>query len=151
MLLEDINQVIKASPAIQVQGKMTHLQRRAWNVLLANAYNELPTAEIHSVSMQELAVKLGYDSKDQEYLKETLEALVDFTVEWNILRKDKKQEWGIASLLAEARIVDGICYYEYSHSMRQRLPQPTYLFQAQPSPPKPIQEPIRSHSMGSLF
>ena len=124
MLLEDINQVIKASPAIQVQGKMTHLQRRAWNVLLANAYNELPTAEIHSVSMQELAVKLGYDSKDQEYLKETLEALVDFTVEWNILRKDKKQEWGIASLLAEARIVDGICYYEYSHSMRQRLHNP---------------------------
>ena len=124
MLLEDINQVIKASPAIQVQGKMTHLQRRAWNVLLANAYNELPTAEIHSVSMQELAVKLGYDSKDQEYLRETLEALVDFTVEWNILRKDKKQEWGIASLLAEARIVDGICYYEYSHSMRQRLHNP---------------------------
>ena len=124
MLLEDINQVIKASPAIQVQGKMTHLQRRAWNVLLANAYNELPTAEIHSVSMQELAVKLGYDSKAQEYLKETLEALVDFTVEWNILRKDKKQEWGIASLLAEARIVDGICYYEYSHSMRQRLHNP---------------------------
>ena len=31
--------------------------------------------------MQELAVKLGYDSKDQEYLKETLEALVDFTVD----------------------------------------------------------------------
>ena len=41
MLLENINEVIKASPAIQIQGKMTHLQRRAWNILLANAYNEL--------------------------------------------------------------------------------------------------------------
>ena len=124
MNLANINQVIKASPAIQIQGKMTHLQRRAWNVLLANAYNELPEKEIHSVSMAELAAKLGFDSGNIVYLKETLEALVDFTVEWNILRKDKKQEWGIASLLAEARIVDGICYYEYSHSMRQRLHNP---------------------------
>ena len=124
MLLENINEVIKASPAIQVQGKMTHLQRRAWNVLLANAYNELPDKEIHSVSVADLSAKLGFDSKNDEYLKETLEALVDFTVEWNILGKDKKQEWGVASLLAEARIVDGICYYEYSHSMRQRLHNP---------------------------
>ena len=124
MLLENINEVIKASPAIQIQGKMTHLQRRAWNVLLANAYNELPNKEIHTVSVAELSAKLGFDSKNDEYLKETLEALVDFTVEWNILGKDKKQEWGVASLLAEARIKNGICYYEYSHSMRQRLHNP---------------------------
>ena len=51
MNLANINQVVKASPAIQVQGKMTHLQRRAWNLLLANAYNELPDKEIHSVSV----------------------------------------------------------------------------------------------------
>ena len=124
MLLENIDQVIKASPAIQIQGKMTHLQRRAWNILLANAYNELPDKEIHSVSVAELAAKLGYDSNDLDYLKETLRALRNFEVEWNILRKDKKQEWGVAGLLAEARIVDGICYYEYSPSMRQRLHNP---------------------------
>ena len=124
MLLENINQVIKASPAIQVQGKMTHLQRRAWNILLANAYNELPDKDIHSVSVAELAAKLGFDSKNEEYLKETLKSLRNCEVEWNILRKDKKQEWGVAGLLAEARIVDGICYYEYSPSMRQRLHNP---------------------------
>ena len=124
MLLGNINQVIKASPAIQIQGKMTHLQRRAWNILLANAYNELPHKEIHSVGVAELAAKLGYESNDLDYLKETLRALRNCEVEWNILRKDKKQEWGVAGLLAEARIVDGICYYEYSPSMRQRLHNP---------------------------
>ena len=124
MLLENINEVIKASPAIQIQGKMTHLQRRAWNILLANAYNELPHKEIHSVGVAELAAKLGYESNDLDYLKETLRALRNFEVQWNILRKDKKQEWGVAGLLAEARIVDGICYYEYSPSMRQRLHNP---------------------------
>ena len=55
MHLADIDEVIKASPAIQVQGKMTHLQRRTWNVLLANAYDELPNREIHRVSVAELA------------------------------------------------------------------------------------------------
>ena len=124
MLLENINEVIKASPAIQIQGKMTHLQRRAWNVLLANAYNELPDKDIHSVSLVELAAKLGFDSKNEEYLKDTLKLLRECQVEWNILRKDKKQEWGVAGLLSEARIVDGICYYEYSHTMRQKLYNP---------------------------
>ena len=124
MLLANINQVIKASPAIQIQSKMTHLQRRAWNILLANAYNELPDKEIHSVSVTDLAAKLGYDSNDLDYLKDTLKSLRNCEVEWNILRKDKKQEWGVAGLLAEARIVDGICYYEYSPSMRQRLHNP---------------------------
>ena len=47
MLLAEVDEVIKASPAIQIQGRITHLQRRAWNVLLANAYNQLPDKEIH--------------------------------------------------------------------------------------------------------
>ena len=73
--LAKINEVIKASPAIQIQSKISLLQRRAWNVLLANAYNELPTADIHRVSVVELSAKLGYNSNDLDYLKETLETL----------------------------------------------------------------------------
>ena len=122
--LSKINEVIKASPAIQVQSKMTLLQRRAWNVLLANAYDELPNTDIHSVSVVELAAKLGFNSKNEDYLKEILETLVDCKVEWNVLGKDKKQEWGIASLLAEVRIGDGICFYQYSHTLRQKLHNP---------------------------
>ena len=88
MNLATINEVIKASPAIQIQSKITHLQRRAWNVLLANAYNELPNTDIYCVSVAELSRKLGFNSHNEDYLKETLEALVDCTVEWNILGKD---------------------------------------------------------------
>ncbi len=124
MYLAEINEVIKASPAIQIQSKITHLQRRAWNVLLANAYNELPNTDVHHVSVSELARKLGYVSHDTEHLKETLEALVDCTVEWNILDKDKVEEWGVASLLAEARIKDGICTYAYPPYLRQKLHNP---------------------------
>ena len=124
MHLAEIDEVIKASPAIQIQSKITHLQRRAWNVLLANAYNELPNRDVHRVSVTELAKKLGFNSHNEDHLKETLEALVDCTVKWNILGKDKKVEWGVASLLAEARIKDGICTYAYSPYLRTRLYNP---------------------------
>ena len=124
MHLAEINEVIKASPAIQIQSKITHLQRRAWNVLLANAYDELPNKDIHRVSVTELAKSLGFNSRDYEHIKETLEALVDCTVEWNILDKDKEEEWAVASLLASARIKDGICTYGFAPHLRYKLYNP---------------------------
>ncbi|MYG00267.1 replication initiation protein [Candidatus Poribacteria bacterium] len=124
MHITEIQEVIKASPAIQIQSKITHLQRRAWNVLLANAYEELPDTDIHRISVEDLAQCLGYDSKDIDHLKDTLRALVDCTVKWNILRKDKKQEWGVAALLASAKIANGVCTYGFAPHLRHRLYNP---------------------------
>ena len=124
MNLLERNEFIKASPAIQIQGNLTHLQRRVWNILLANAYDELPNKDIHRVSIAQLAEKLGFDSKNLEHLKETLETLVDHTVEWNILGKDKKQIWGVASLLASAEIENGICTYGFAPHLRYKLYNP---------------------------
>ena len=124
MKLAEINEVIKASPAIQIQSKISLLQRRAWNVLLANAYNELPNKNIHRVSVAELAKKLGFNSHNQDYLKETLEALVDCTVKWNLLNKDNKQIWGVASLLGSAEIENGICTYSFGGHLRLKLHNP---------------------------
>ena len=124
MNLAKINEVIKASPAIQIQSRISLLQRRAWNVLLANAYNELPDKDIYSVSIVELAAKLGFGNDNREYLKEVLKSIVDCKVEWNVLGKDKEEEWGIASLLAEVRIRDGICFYQFPHTLRLKLHNP---------------------------
>ena len=124
MLLADIKEVIKASPAIQIQGQITHLQRRAWNVLLANAYNELPDKEVHRVSVAELAAKLGFDSNNEDYLKDALRELRACEVKWNILGKNNNEQWGVAGLLAEARIEDGICFYQFPYTLRLKLHNP---------------------------
>ena len=124
MHLAEINEVIKASPAIQIQSKITHLQRRAWNVLLANAYNELPNKDIHQVSVAELARKLGFNSRDFDHLKETLEALVDCKIKWNLLNKDKQEKWGVASLLSEVDIENGLCTYAFTPYLRYKLYNP---------------------------
>lgn len=118
------DEFIKASPAIQIQGNITHLQRRAWNVLLANAYDELPNKEMHRVSVVELAEKLGFNSRNQEHLKDMLKALTECIVEWNTLGKDRKQVWGVASLLASAEIENGICTYAFAPHLRLKLYNP---------------------------
>ena len=124
MNLLEREEFIKASPAIQIQGNITHLQRRAWNVLLANAYDELPNREMHRVSVVELAEKLGFNSRNQGHLKDMLKALTECTVEWNALGKDDKQVWGVAALLASAEITNGICTYAFAPHLRLKLYNP---------------------------
>ena len=124
MNLAKRNEVIKASPAIQIQSRITLLQRRAWNVLLANAYDELPDKDIHHVSVAELAAKLGFKSGNREHLKETLEALGSCQVKWNLLNKDKELKWGFANLLASAEIENGICTYAFAPHLRLKLYNP---------------------------
>ena len=124
MNLLERDEFIKASPAIQIQGNITHLQRRTWNVLLANAYDELPNKEIHHVSVVELAEKLGFNSGNQDYLKDVLKSLAECVVEWNVLGKVKDKEWGVASLLASARIKNGICTYAFAPHLRLKLYNP---------------------------
>jgi len=53
-MLKDKKEVIKHSAAIQVENRISLLERRAWNVLLANAYDELPTAETHRIAVVDL-------------------------------------------------------------------------------------------------
>ena len=76
------------------------------------------------VSVVELAAKLGYNSNDLDYLKETLEALGACQVKWNLLNKDKKEKWGFANLLASAEIENGICTYAFAPHLRHQLYNP---------------------------
>ena len=117
-------EVIKASAAVQVQNNMTLLQRRAWNILLANAYDELPTEERHHIGVHDLMRVLDFHSKNEDYLKVALEALVGCKVKWNVLDKDGTAVWGVAALLAEAVIKEGVCAYAYGPTFRKLLYNP---------------------------
>lgn len=117
--------VIKHSAAIQISNKINLLDRRAWNVLLANAFDDMAEKDEFKISINDLAQILKYDSNDIQNLKDILYKLVDTTVEWNLLGKDKQQGWGVFSLLAEAHIINGYCYYSYGARLRQRLHNPS--------------------------
>ncbi len=120
-------EVIKHSAAIQIENNMTLLQRRAWNALLYNAYNELNTKEEHQITLQYLAQLVGYDSHDMDYLKEASIAMLRCIVQYNVLGKDGSLErWGATALLAQADIQKkkGLFIYAYSPELRRRLHNP---------------------------
>ena len=117
-------EVIKHSSVIQISNKINFLERRSWNVLLANAFDDLKEKDIFEISIKKLAEILEYDSNNMEYLKNILRRLNITQIEWNILNKDKKMEWGVSTLLADARIINGKCLYSYSPFMREKLHNP---------------------------
>lgn len=88
-------EVIKHSSVIQISNKINFLERRSWNVLLANAFDDLKEKDIFEISIKKLAEILEYDSNNMEYLKNILRRLNITQIEWNILNKDKKMEWGV--------------------------------------------------------
>lgn len=118
------NQVKKHSAAIQIEGKITLLQRKTWNALLWHAYNDLSTKDIHEISVLDAMRFVGYESHDDDYFKAALEALAGCKVKWNILDKDGAPEWGFAVLLASANIKNGHCSYGFAPHLRQKLYNP---------------------------
>ena len=122
--MKDRKEVIKHSAAIQIENRITLLQRRTWNVLLANAYDGLLAEEKHKINVADLTETLGYESRNDKHLKESLKSLVGCDVEWNVLDKDGKWEWGVTTLLAEVKIRDGVCTYAYGPTLRERLYNP---------------------------
>src|SRR5262252_10461698 len=117
-------EVIKASGAIQIENNITLLQRRAWNLLLANAYDELPTQEKHRIGVTELTRGLAYSSRNDAHLKKLLKDLVATVLEWNLVGKDHTQVWGATALLAEIEIANGVCTYAFGPTLRMRLYNP---------------------------
>lgn len=117
---------IKHTAAVHVSNTLSLLQRKAANVLLKYAYRDLSFREIHQVKLSELARDLGWSktSNANEKLKDAIRTLNVTQVEWNILGKDNKHEWGVATILAEAVIKDGYCTYAYSPTMRKLQSNP---------------------------
>jgi hypothetical protein len=122
---EQKQELYKHSAAIQIENNITLLQRKAWNVLLWNAYDELPTKEVHCIPIPKLSQLIGYDSHDTGYLKEAAKAMMRCIVEYNVLGKDgKTKRWGALVLLAQADIEDGLLTYAYAPELRRRLHNP---------------------------
>lgn len=120
------SEVIKHSASVQVTNTVPLLARRLWNVLLARSYDELPDWDIrkHAVPVPELLDALDVTTRNTEHLKDLLTALTTTAIQWNVLGKDQVEEWGVAALLAEAKIRDGVVEFSYGPTLRERLHNP---------------------------
>lgn len=118
-------EIIKHSAAVQISNYTTLLQRRTWNVLLGNAYWDLPTKDRYSIAVRDLMGLLDLEeSHNDKHIKDLCLGLINIVVQWNILKKDNKIEWGASGLLASAKIENGVLTYSYSSELRERLYSP---------------------------
>ncbi|CDH45922.1 replication initiation protein [Candidatus Contendibacter odensensis] len=111
--------------AIHINNRLTLTQRKASNVLLHNAYEDLLTARVHRIRVKDLAEAIGFNTHNLDPLKEALKTLARTVLEWNILDEDGAQEeWGATTLLAQAVIKNGYCVYAYSPELCEKLYRP---------------------------
>ena len=107
------SELVKHSAAIQISNEITLLQRRAWNLLLWHAYDDLPERELHTISVADLTDALGLSTHNTAHIKNLLEGLTSSAVRWNVLGKDGRQKWGSASMLSYFEVERGVCTYGF--------------------------------------
>lgn len=111
--------------AIHINNRLTLTQRKASNVLLHNAYENLMTARVHRIRVKDLAEAIGFNTNNLDPLKEALKTLARTVLEWNILDESgAHEEWGATTLLAQAVIKNGYCIYAYSPELCEKLYRP---------------------------
>ncbi|NBJ17079.1 MAG: replication initiation protein, partial [Dehalobacter sp. 4CP] len=119
-------EVIKHSAAIQTShNKISLLQKKAWNILLANSYDNLLQKEVFEVKIKDLVDVLCFESKNEKHLKESLKTLLATVIEWNVLDKDSEQEWGATTMLSSVKIKKGTLEYSFSPHLKEKLYNPT--------------------------
>ena len=125
-MLKDKKEVIKHSAAIQVENRISLLERRAWNVLLANAYDELPppNAETHRIAVT------GTDEGPRLHQQEPSASPGDTEGPDKCDARMEHRQQGQGSLgarrqpAAEVEMEDGVCTYAFGPTLRKRLYNP---------------------------
>jgi plasmid replication initiation protein len=118
-LTEILTDVKKPVEAIQCANTFSLIQRKMYNVLLANAANNLRSDVTHRISMGTLCKLMGYDSKDYKSIKDKFRELRRMDIEWDIINEQGNKVWTNTSPLSLARVIEGkgICEYEFTASL----------------------------------
>jgi hypothetical protein len=112
--------------AIHTSGELSLLERKAANVLLLNAFDNLGKKTIHEIPLRLFCSMVGWeDSNDMPTIKKALRKIATTLLEYNVLGDGPADvKWSISTLLAGADIEGGIIRYEYSSKLAEKLADP---------------------------
>ena len=123
-MIKTINDnLIKNSAIVAISNKISLLQRKLFNFLIAFAYIDLKTKESFTIELNYLKLIVGFNSKNLSYLKDAIKGLMATVVEFNLLSKDK-DAWSATTLLASVEFSKWKCTYSFSPVLRRRLHEP---------------------------
>lgn len=118
--------VKKPVEAIQCANTFSLLQRKMYNVLLANAAGNLYPEVTHRITMKVLCRLMEYRSNDYKNIKQKFRELRKMDIEWDVINENGNKVWTNTSPLSLARVIEGegICEYEFTPSLIPFLDRP---------------------------
>ena len=124
--MEVTTKVKKPIEAIQCTNTFSLLQRKMYNVLLANAAGNLFPEVTHRINMRTLCNLMGYRSNDYKTIKQKFRELRRMDIEWDVINEKGNNVWTNTSPLSLARVIEGegICEYEFTPSLIPYLDRP---------------------------
>lgn len=115
--------VKKHTATIHIETSLGLVQKKVYNALLMNAYDNLISAKEHEIKISTLCGLIGVDPRNQKHLKSVLLKLVTTPVVFDVLDQDEI-EWEATTLMSSIRLKNGLCTYEYSTGLANRLYNP---------------------------
>ncbi|MRR07683.1 MAG: RepB family plasmid replication initiator protein, partial [Deltaproteobacteria bacterium] len=85
---------------------------------------ENPDLDMYSLPLAKLRNVARIQIKDSKHIQESLKELMSIVVDYNILGKDKQEEWGAFTLLSEVKVTSGEVYYAFPPSIKNALLNP---------------------------
>lgn len=121
---DHFSEVQKHNAAIHVDSKqLTITHRKAFNILLWNAWDEISINKMHSIGVWELCNMLGFHDISTLYTE--LKKLPGILVEWNICRDDGWPiDLGACSLLSGFKMTGNRFEYSFFEGFRPHLSNP---------------------------
>lgn len=118
-----MNMLKKHVATVHCENNVSLLQRKLFNALLFNAYDELLEQNRHQITLGELCSLIGYQGHNYDAIKSAIKTLIGTVIEWN-LTKDDVEGWSASALLASAHFHNGTCFYSYSSDIKTFLYSP---------------------------
>ena len=76
-------------------------------------------------SIRDLAIDIGFDSNNHQYLKEAAEALMSIVFEWDVLAPEaKRTKWKASVMFPEVELDEDVVRYQFSSQLRETLLKP---------------------------
>ena len=101
------------------------LQRKLGNAWAKHAIeNEADEHGWWVLSIRDLAVDIGFDSNNRQYLKESAEALMRIVFEWDVMTPSNKRPWKASVMFPEVEIHADHIRYQISSQLRELIVKP---------------------------
>lgn len=115
-------QILHSRPKQQ----LTLVQRKLGNAWAKHAYENEPDAEgWWQLPIMVLARDIGFDSNNRQHLKDSAEALMGITFEWDVMAPaNTKKPWKASVMFPEVEIHSDVIRYQISSQLRALITNP---------------------------